>query len=42
VLVIPGAFIAALLAGAVLFVGTRWYRQRKRVRELERLLASDR
>jgi hypothetical protein len=42
VLIIPGAFIAVLVIGAVLFVGMRWYRQRKRVRELERLLATDR
>jgi hypothetical protein len=42
VLAIPVAAMGALILGALGFVGIRWYRQRRRVREIERLLASDR
>ena len=42
VLAIPAAALGVLLLGVLLFVGIRWYRQRKRVREIERLLAADR
>ena len=42
VLAIPVAFIGALIAGALAVVGTRWWRRRKRVRAIERSLASDR
>jgi hypothetical protein len=42
VLAIPVAAMGALILGALGFVGIRWHRQRRRVREIERLLASDR
>jgi hypothetical protein len=42
VLAIPGAALGVLLAGVLVFVGVRWNRQRRRVREIERLLAADR
>ena len=42
VLGIPVAFIGVLIAGALAFTGTRWWRRRKRVRAIERSLASDR
>ena len=42
VLAIPGAVVGAIIVGSVLFALVRWLRQRRRVREIERLLASDR
>lgn len=42
VLAVPGAVLLALVAGTLAFVGVRWRRQRRRVREIERLLAADR
>jgi hypothetical protein len=42
VLAIPGVVLLALLLGVLSFVGVRWRRQRRRVREIERLLAADR
>jgi hypothetical protein len=42
VLAIPAAALAAIAAAALGFFAVRWRRQRRRVRELERLLASDR
>ena len=42
VLAIPGAVVGAIIVGSVLFALIRWLRQRRRVREIERLLASDR
>jgi hypothetical protein len=42
VLAIPAAAVGAILVGSVLFALVRWLRQRRRVREIERLLASDR
>jgi hypothetical protein len=42
VLAIPVAAMGALILGALGFVGIRWHRQRRRIREIERLLASDR
>ena len=41
VLAIPVAFMGALIFGALAFAGTRWWRRRKRVRAIERSLASD-
>ena len=42
VLAIPAAAVGAIIVGSVLFALVRWLRQRRRVREIERLLASDR
>jgi hypothetical protein len=42
VLAIPVAAMGALILGALAFVGIRWQRERRRVREIERLLASER
>jgi hypothetical protein len=42
VLAIPGAAVGAIIIGSILFALVRWLRQRRRVREIERLLASDR
>jgi hypothetical protein len=42
VLAIPGVVLLVLLTGVLTFVLVRWRRQRKRVREIERLLASER
>jgi len=39
VLVLPVAALAAIAIGAAAFVGTRWLRQRNRVREIQRSLA---
>lgn len=39
VLVLPVAALASIALGAALFVGSRWLRQRGRVRELQRSLA---
>lgn len=39
VLVLPVAALAALAFGAAVFVGSRWLRQRSRVREIQRSLA---
>ena len=39
VLVLPVAALAAIALGAVAFVGSRWLRQRNRVREIQRSLA---
>jgi hypothetical protein len=41
VLAIPVAFMGALIFAALAFAGTRWWRRRKRVRAIERSLASD-
>jgi hypothetical protein len=38
VLALPIAALAAIALGAAAFVGTRWLRQRKRVREIQRAL----
>jgi hypothetical protein len=42
VLAIPGVVVLVILFGVLSFVLVRWRRQRKRVREIERLLAADR
>jgi hypothetical protein len=42
VLAIPGVVLLVIVFGVLMFVGVRWRRQRKRVREIERLLATDR
>jgi len=42
VLAIPVAALGTILVGVLLFLGLRWRKQRKRVREIERLLATDR
>jgi hypothetical protein len=42
VLAVPGIAILVLIAGVLGFVGIRWHRQRRRVREIERLLSADR
>jgi hypothetical protein len=42
VLAIPVAVLGAIILGAVAFAGVRWLRQRRRIQEIERLLASDR
>ena len=42
VLAIPGVVLLVLVAGVLAVVGVRWRRQRRRVREIERLLAADR
>lgn len=42
VLAIPAAALGAIALAVVLYAGIRWSRRRRRVREIERLLASDR
>jgi hypothetical protein len=42
VLVLPAALLAAIALGGIGYGVTRWARQRSRVRELQRSLASDR
>jgi hypothetical protein len=42
VLAIPAAVLGAIAVGVLVFATIRWSRRRKRVREIERLLASDR
>jgi hypothetical protein len=42
VLAIPVAALGAILLGALGFAGVRWQRQRRKIQEIERLLASDR
>jgi|SRR5689334_3421031 hypothetical protein len=42
VLALPVAALGAILLGALGFAGVRWHRQRRKVQEIERLLASDR
>jgi hypothetical protein len=42
VLAIPAAALGAIAVGVLVFVAIRWSRRRRRVREIERLLASDR
>jgi hypothetical protein len=42
VLAIPAVALGAIALAVVVFATVRWSRRRKRVREIERLLASDR
>ena len=42
VLAIPAAVLGAIALGVLVFATIRWSRRRRRVREIERLLASDR
>jgi hypothetical protein len=42
VLAIPAAALGAIALGVVIYVGIGWSRRRRRVREIERLLAPDR